>query len=203
MPVKPTPIVDAEEIKDRAATERLLKKDLQGKYRIELFLGKDRGNMKPTVGAISFWETGVSLHGHGDRNLFICPGKRLGKSACEAFIPGSSHGVSFLVCPSCQTRWQPKEVIDTIFGRHTMQVWAELLELYLRRLNHNADLWVKYSSDDLRAATLLEQQRQLKGDKLDLTRTRRLKVVYPAQRLVRDVANGSSVLSRIHAFLKV
>lgn len=170
------------------------------KFKIELLFNKEFSIIKPVPGIMSFWESGAQLHGGGDSIIHFCPSKKLGKGTCEHYIPDPSHGYGFLVCPACNEVWNGKDVYGQIIGRHTAQQWAQLIELYYRRLDMNCDVVIKYHKNDIRSAA---SQRHAE-DSLGLVRSapKRLKRIYTLSSLMRDMSAGSSLYDRILAFVR-
>lgn len=157
------PVLSEEEkhtIKVRcAALDKLLQDQGKAKYKIEVMFAKARSMHRPCVGMVHFFESGTQFHGGGDTKIYLCPGKTLGKSDCEAVIPFSSNGYGYLLCPGCKTVWQGPQVIGEIAYNLPLRKWAEVLLKHFVRFDHNADLYVKFSKHDIRAAALVEQQR--------------------------------------------
>jgi len=205
-PLEDAPKLSEEEIfsiKQRMEVlDKILAEEQKAKYKIELLFGSTRVPSKPTPGAISFWESGTKLHGGGDAKMYICGGKRAGKSDCEAFIPDVSNGYGFLLCPRCKEVWNGDAVSGEVLARLTMRGWAELLLKYFIKLEHNADIYIKHAKDDVRAAARLEQAKQMGGENLFRARTNRVKYIYPLKNIIKDSANGADLLGRFYALLQ-
>lgn len=189
---------------DRRA--KLLDKELieeqRAKFKLEVLFGKDYSSFKPSAGAISFWANGRQFHGGGDCKMYICPGKNLGRSDCQHFIPDSSQGYGFLVCPKCLTLWQPDQVIGEVLARLSIQSWANVLLKFFLRLEMNADIYVKYHPESLRNAALVEQEQDKGGELLGNARRKRVPFIYPLRNIIKDTSAGASLHGRILAFLK-
>lgn len=183
-----------------AALDKVLAEQQKAKYKLELFFGKARSMHQPVPGALSFWESGNKLHGGGDVKIYFCPGKRTKKSNCEAVIPFSFNAYGFLVCGSCKEVWKGEQVIGEVMGKHTMHQWAELLFLYFNRLEHNCDIYLKHSPNDIRSVAKLEQERNRGGEILHKARNRALHV-YPLKNIITDTSNGADLLARFYSFL--
>lgn len=182
------------------ALDKILAEQGKAKYKIELMFGRARSLRKPTPGMLTFWESGMRLHGGGDTKMYICPGKTRRRNECEAFIPMSANGYGFLICPECQMRWTGDDVFGEIGCVLSMADWSRAILKHFIRLGHNADIYVKMSRGDIRALALLEQQRQHKGEKLALARDRP-RYIYPLKNLIKDCSAGSDLLKRLYAFL--
>lgn len=172
----------------------------QAKFKIELLFTKEFSIIKPVPGIMSFWESGSQLHGGGDAIIHFCPGKRLGLSNCEHYIPDPSHGYGFLVCPACSKVWKGKDVWGQVIGRHTAKDWAVLIEKYYRRLDMNCDVVIKYHKNDIRGAA----SARFAGESLGIARSsaKRLKRIYLLSSIMADMAGGSALYDRILAFVK-
>lgn len=182
------------------AMDKLLADRKKAKYKIELFFGKARSMRQAVPGAISFWESGTKFHGGGDAKVYFCPGKLLKKNECQSIIPFAFNAYNFMVCPTCKETWKAGQVIGEVFGRHMMKQWAELIYLYFRRLDHNCDIYLKHSPDDIRSVAAREQERQQGGELLHKARKRALHI-YPLANIIKDTAAGADLLGRFYAFL--
>lgn len=201
------------------ALDQLLADKGKAKYKLELFFGKDRSLVKPSIGMLCFFESGRKMHGGGDAKIYLCPGFHKksydrglqrwvdvpkGKGPCEAVIPDSSHGYEHLFCPRCKTLWSEPEVIGELPLRLTMQNWAEVLTKYYVRLECNADVVIKYSREDIRTKALMEQARQKGGELLQKAREGRLRAtsIYPLKNIIKDTAAGADLTRQFYKFLR-
>lgn len=177
----------------RAAAEK-------AKFKIELMFTSQFSVIKPVQGVMSFFESGSQLHGGGDTIIHFCPGKMLGRSDCEHYIPDPAHGYGFLVCPKCNTLWKGKDVYGQVLARLTAQGWAEAICRYYMRLDMNCDIVIKYHRDDIRNAM---KSRHI-VDSLGSVRSaqKRLKRIYTLKNLVKDLSAGSSLYDRVLAFVR-
>ena len=183
------------------ALDKLLASQEKAKYKIEVFFGSARSMTHPTAGAMSFWENGTMLHGGGDAKIYFCPGKDLGKNACDKPIPFALNAYGFLVCPHCQQTWKGEQVIGEILAKLSMRGWSELIYKYFRRLEGNCDIYVKHAKDDIRTAAHSEQNKQQHGEVLHKSRQKRALYIYPLRNLLKDTAHGADVLTRFYALL--
>jgi hypothetical protein len=190
-------------IKERMAAIDLLMKDQKdkGKYKIELFFAAARSIHKPTLGVLSFWESGSRLHGGGDCKVYVCPGKHKRVNECEAFIPDAGNASGVLFCPKCGKTWKGDDVIGEHIAVVGMKQWAELLLHYFVRLEHNADIYVKHAKDDIRTVAMMEQTKNKGSELLDKVRTDRALVIYPLKNIIKDTSAGANLLSRFQALL--
>jgi hypothetical protein len=203
-PIENAPVLTDEdkfEIKRRMEIlDKILATQQKAKYKIEILFASKRSTRAPSAGVLSFWESGSKLHGGGDAKMYMCPGKELGRNACDEFIPDVSNGYGFLVCPSCGTTWRGTEVIGEKLLKLSMRDWALVIYRFYIRLQHNADIVVKHPKVDIRLMSELEQQKQHMGDKLGKARNR-LHYIYPLRNIIRDVTAGADPLQRFYAFL--
>lgn len=205
VPIEKAPVLSAEEqdaLRQRmAAMDKLLADQGMAKWKVEVVFFHKRRLFTHSAGAISIWESGTKFHGGGDTKAYFCPGRELKVSDCEAVIPDSSNGYGFLVCPACKHVWTGEQVYGEVFGRWSNQMWAEKILHFFRRLDHNADIYLKYPRHDLRVAARQEQEKQLMGEKLQHVRRERVQYIYPLKNIIIDTANGADLLGRFHAFL--
>jgi hypothetical protein len=172
------------------------------KYKLEAMFEHKHSLTKATFGILSFWQSGAKMHGGGDTKLYLCPGKDLKKNDCTAFIPDSSVGYGFLVCPACREVWQGTQVAGEVCFRLPIQHWASVLVHYFAKLEGNADVYLKYPRHDIRKAAEAEQQRQHMGDKLRVARQGVQKCIYPLRNIIKDTSNGADLYHRFNAFLR-
>lgn len=188
----------------RKALDELLNDNQLAKYKLEVMFRRDRSVHHPFPGVVSFWESGTKLHGGGDSKLYLCPSKDLGKGTCEAFIPDTANGLNHIVCPTCGSLWKGSEVFGEVFYRLPVQKWSEVLLRWFQRLEHNADIRIKFAKDDIRSVALAEQEKQMMGEILTKARSaqRRMIYTYPLKNIIKDTAAGADLQARILAFLK-
>lgn len=182
--------------------DQVLASEQKAKYKIEVMFGRERKMKEASPAMLSFWESGTKLNGGGDAKIYICPGKHLKKSDCEAFIPDSANGYGHLVCPACGQVWKAEQVAGEVLARLTMQGWAQLIHKYYVRLGHNADIYVKHPREDIRISAALEQEKQRKGEVLQKTRSKMVTYIYPLKNIIKDTQNGRDLLTQFYNLLK-
>jgi hypothetical protein len=187
--------------KRQLAFDKLLKEENKAKYKIEVLFAHTRRAHGHSAGALSIWESGTKLHGGGDTKMYWCPGKELKVSDCTGIIPDASNGYGHLVCPDCKHVWQGEQVFGEIFYRLDAEKWSTVLLRHYIRLEHNADIYLKWPRTDLRVASGLEQAKQMMGEKLYATRKDRVVSIYPLRNIVKDVSGGADLQSRFRAFI--
>jgi len=173
------------------------------RYRIELQFDDDKSTWKPSHVLMSFWESGGKLHGGGNTKLYICRAKAQGdERGCGAFIPDFANTGMSLVCAKCGIVWQDSGQVTGELGFYnTMQQLAEYIYHYYRKLDHNCDICLKYSPNDIRNKTVMEQERQRGGELLEKIRSKRIPSVYPLVNIIKDLQGGADIISRFKAFL--
>lgn len=197
----------AAEGKRKALDELLAERNL-AKYKLEVTFNNERSIHKPFGGLVTWWESGSKLHGGGDCKLYVCDNNadypRLEGKGCGGFLPDSSNGLNFIVCPSCGVMWKNEEVVGEVWYRLTIQKWADVLLRWFSRLEHNSDIRIKYARDDIRTAAMNEQARNRGGELLAKVRDpeRRASSIYPLAHIIRDTSAGADLRGRILAYLQ-
>jgi hypothetical protein len=197
-----------------AAEGEKLQKEMAEKadYKIQIWFTSDRKQSGPCSYTVSFWESGKRLHGGGDEMMFVCrrhasapsvkPFEAVGAKVsttdkgCDRLIPGELvQPDGRVVCPHCQTIHRSDQIADSIFYRTDMTKASEILANWWRRLNCNADIYVKFCPTDPRV--------RMMADTLGVKKARQLKglTIYPLQRIIKDTSAGASVEARFRALL--
>jgi hypothetical protein len=184
------------------AVDKLLADYGAAKYKVEIMFSRDYSMQRPSVGVITFWESGAKLHGGGDSSLYLCPGKTLKRNECTKFIPYQAQGMGILICPHCHVQWKGEEAIGQLLFRLSIQKWAEVLLYYYHSLECNVDLVMKYYPGSLISATEKEQNKQQFGEQFGKVRGKRAKRVYPLSHIIKDTSSGADLYGRFLAFLK-
>jgi hypothetical protein len=224
--VKPTPTKVPESqplteqemmaVEERIKGMKLLleEKHSRAKYRMEVFFQAKRSTWKPTIGIISFWLSGNKLHGGGDEKIYLCPGPVIGKDgmsiACQNVLESYGRGrlqapdgtlMEGIHCYKCGRVWPVDKVIGERVFNVSMQGWANILVRYYALFNHDADIMLKYSPDDIRTAAFKEQAFQKGGELLHSSRCKRAKGIYRLANIIKDTSTGSGLYDRFYAFL--
>jgi hypothetical protein len=207
----------AEELLVKKIGEETKKNDEEmakkAKFKIQLWFKSDRHLTGVVAYTLSFWESGKRLHGGGDEMMFICrrhegaplvapfdvarsPAKNMTSRGCGKLIPGELAQLGdVIVCPHCGTRHRTDQIGDSVFYRTTMDKAADVLASWWRKLDCDADIYVKYSPKDPRTL--------LMASATDIATARRMKglTVYPLARIIKDTLAGATVESRFKALL--
>lgn len=176
-------------------------RDNKAKYKLELCFNHKRSRNGLNACIMHFWESGAALHGGGDTRIYLCPGSKIKGNGCMAPIPDSSNSNGKLICSSCGCVWDCEEVIGEIYFNLPLQLLAESINKYYHVLNMHADIYVKYSQDDLRSTMLSEQERNRGGELFAKVRAKRSMSIYPLANIIKDTGAGADLLKRFYAFL--
>lgn len=179
------------------------------KYKIEIHFNKNRTTAGPNTAAISIFESGARLNGEGDELVYICserdrglalnmPGVKdrnviRGYGGCGGIIPGSFLRGGVAKCPKCESMISSESLTSTLLVHLTTKRLAAMTTDIFRRLDSNADIYIKYHPTDLRSVALSS------GDTLDKGRMARGLTIYPIYNIIKDTAGGASVEGRFEA----
>lgn len=190
------------------ALDKLLVNERKAKYKLEVFFDEERSMHRPFGGTVTWWDSGTKLHGGGDSKLYVCDNNadypHLEKRGCGALIPDAASGMTFLVCTKCGALWRNEEVVGEVYYRLSDTKWAYVLLDWFRRLEHDADIRIKYARSDIRTAAMAEVERDRGGELLHKVRDkeRRSVSVYPLMNIIKDTSAGADLYKRILAFLR-
>jgi len=214
-----TVIMSGEELekleRQMKALENILHEKVRAKYKLEVHFGKGRTgrgirSAQPFPGVISVWLSGSKFHGGGDEKIFECPGcdalifphqitqrtvvQKIGGRDVEEFM-----SVSY--CGECAKIWKSEQTIGERFYKLTEQDWAYAILHALRRLGMDADIYAKYSREDVRYKAAMEMARNRGGEELAKAHKLRGLFIYPLANIIQDTKHGSDLYGRIRAFI--
>jgi hypothetical protein len=180
------------------ALDRFFSDRIVARYKIEVQFGKGRSTWQHFAGALSLFLSGTKLNGGGDEKLYMCPGE-----GCRGVIfPKERMGASVL-CRTCEMIWPEAKLIGEKLFRLTPADWAHVILDHFIRLEHNADIYIKFHRTDIRYQTAMEQARQSgRGEILNQARRNRGLHIYPLKNIIKDTKNGADLYGRILAFIK-
>lgn len=181
------------------------KEDLVAKYQIEVQYGQNRTLAGPNVAVVSFYIKGSRLGGGGDEKLYLCeacdatsatqPADKFRDikqrsphvQGCGAFIPPSAIKRDVACCPGCQRLINAAMLTGEVLYKAPTSLLAQRLADYWRRLEGDADLYIKYHTSDIRFQEMVVR--------LGSAKARRLRglLAYPLARILRDTASGKSI----------
>lgn len=173
--------------------------ELIATYKIELNFEKGRSVNKPFAGSLVVWRSGSALGGGGDEIMYPCPDDR-----CIGFIPPEliSAIAQKAGCPKCQKLWHQNQLMEMRLFKLPVHSWSVVVTKYFIRLNHDADIYIKTHPIDIRSQTLKEQMRDRGGEELLAARMGRIPVIYPLDRIFKDLSAGADLEKRFRAFLE-
>lgn len=185
--------------------KQLLPPEDKAKFLLEIVFNEERSVHKPFGGFIMAWTNGGFAHGGGDEKLYFCPAKveRGGHiRTCAAPLPPNliKHGVG--ICLACRQPSEDRKFVGEVFFKLPMQHWVTVLTRYYARLDGDADLSISIMRGDLQEAARQEQERELRGDKLEAVRGKREIVRYSLKSIIRDTSGGATLESAFNAFLR-
>jgi hypothetical protein len=178
------------------AIDAFFAKRVDATYKIEIQFGKERSMMRPFAGALSLYLSGTKLNGGGDEKLYLCP-----KEGCKGIIYPKERLGAQVMCRECEMMWPENSLIGELFFRLTAQDWASVLLNYFQRLEHRADIYLKYHPTDIRAQTEAEIAGKKKGELVNKARNSRGLHIYPLRNIIRDTSNGADLYGRFKAFI--
>lgn len=184
--------------KKMEALDKLLKDQVRAKYKIEVQFGKGRsaGGPKHFPGAISLYLSGTKFHGGGDEKLYMCP-----TEGCIGVIDPKYRNGSQVLCPKCDRIHDENTLVGELLYRLTPQNWAFAILRLFERLEHNADIYLKYHPTDVRYQTMMEMARAQGGEQIAKARKNRGLHIYPLKNIIVDTKNGADLYKRILAFI--
>lgn len=177
----------------------------KARFTLEIAFSEKRSMFKPFAGVVVAWSNGGFLHGGGDQAVYFC-GQRIarkdgGSRTCATPLDARLITKGVAVCPSCRRASKPADLVGQVIAKSTFQNWVTLVIRMINHLECNADLRMCAIGDDLRKANELEMQKEHRGDLLTKARQARSWTSYPLSRQIKDLTAGSSLESRIRAFL--
>jgi len=179
------------------ALDKFFAQRIQATYKIEVEFGKGRSTWKHFPGTLSLYLSGTKLHGGGDEKLYLCP-----RDDCTGVIfPGERLGAQ-VHCRKCQMMWPETQLVGEIFYRLSPNDWSVVIHRFFVRLDHNADIYLKYHPTDIRYQTAMELARKRGGEAVNKARNNRGLHIYPLKNIIKDTSTGADLLKRIEGFIK-
>jgi len=178
-------------------------------YRVQVNFGTGRTPQGPNKGAITLWASGRKLHGGGDEMIYLCKevdfgsseyvdfkvGRSTGGGGCGAYILPDFIRGGVAVCPRCNKLIAAERLTGQVYFRSTTRDLAAAVAGYVRLLDFDADVVVKYAEDDIRYHTVVQQKGVAEARKL------RGMLIYKLDRIIQDVAGGADLENRCFALL--
>lgn len=185
--------------------KKILPQEDRSRFLLEVFFNDERSLHRPFGGFIMAWTNGGQFHGGGDEKVYFCPNKvdKNGETKiCAAPMPPSliRHGIG--MCLSCRQPSADRNFVGEVYFKLPMQHWVTVLTRYYARLDCNADLKISVMQGELRKASDIEQEKELRGDVLEDLRAKRYSVRYSLKSIIRDTSAGATLESAFSAFLR-
>ena len=193
----------------------------KARYKIEVMFSKHRSTLahKPSPCMLLIWESGKRFHGGGDQKMYWC-----GYKDCDRPLSSDNFAYMHVVCPHCNRElWLDPEsrdnhikaarkqgadvaglmrmpfVVGERLANLTPPKLAELIEVTWRKLNGDADVYLKYSPYEIRYDVLHETSRDI--DNLDKVRVQRQPVIYTLKNIMKDISAGADIRKRFLAMI--
>lgn len=190
--------VIGEELKKLLTPEDLEK----AKYKIEVIFPPSRKNVNVTACAVTTFKSGKKLHGGGDELLYLCRNEKDAKIGCGNVLKGDlmlSQGhdgpSSVYYCEKCKKYVNRELCASTLLYKLPIKTIAANIYKLFRQLDSNADIYLKYTRSDIRAANSSPQ-------KMAQLPTKTEYAIYTLKNIIKDTSNDSQVINKIEAFLK-
>jgi len=181
----------------KAALDKFFAKRIEAKYKIEVQFGKARSTWKPFPGAMSIYLSGTKLHGGGDEKLYLCPDDN-----CYGIIYPTERLGPSVMCRSCEMMWDENKLVGELMFNLTPANWAQAIHKMFLRLEHKADIYLKYHPEDIRCRAQAEVAKSRQGDMINEARSARALHIYPLQNLIKDTSAGAQLYDRFLAFIQ-
>ena len=180
------------------------------KYKIEIQFGKRRTTSGPNACAVTIFESGKRLNGEGDELVYLCaerdkglalnmvgvPDRKIerGQEGCGKIIPSDNIRGGVAIC-SCEKRRMiaSESLTSTLLVNLRTERLASMIAETFHKLEDNADVYIKYHPEDLRALTLTL------GNELNDARMKRALTIYPLANIIKDLTSGATLESRLIA----
>ncbi len=227
MPVRRTSALSKKEKpkpKITVAEMEAVKKELglRAQYKIEILFSRHRSPnlMKPSPLMLLIWESGKRFHGGGDQKMYWC-----GYSNCDMPVSSELFAYMHVVCPHCNRELflDPKSkqahvksmqdrglnpddmrgipyVVGERLANLTPPKLAELLEKTWRKLNGDADIYLKFSPYEIRYDPKYDDNSRT-IDNLERVRLQRQPVIYTLKNILVDLAAGAELRTRLLAMI--
>lgn len=176
-------------------------------FKLEVyFAGGPRKNVDVT-GILTAWTNGGFLNGGGDQIVYFCPkmhdigsgNKRTCLTPIDVQFATSQHAV----CPTCRGVSKPVDLVGQILAKVPMQRWATYITKFFHVLGCSADIRICVAKgESMRVAADAETERERGGERYNAVYAAREWITYPLSTIVKDTSTGSTLETRIKAFLE-
>jgi len=227
MPVRKTDVRDQGEspkpkltVAEMQATKEEMK--LRAKYKIEIIFSRHRSSRleKPSPFMLLIWESGKRFHGGGDQKMYWC-----GYPDCDMPISSDLFAYMHVICNHCNRELfldpsAKRSHVDSVKDRGlnpegikripyvvgerlanlTPPKLAELLETTWRKLEGDADIYLKYSPYEIRYDPKHDSDNKA-IDNLNQIRVQRQPLIYPLKNIIKDLHAGADLRKRLLAMI--
>ncbi len=169
---------------------------IKAKFKIEIKFRGDRKLFGDNSIGWQVYESGKHLHGGGDELVYWCISRKEDGTGCGAPIIGSNIIQGVALCMSCKRQINASMLTSNFVIKMTMHKLATECAKLWRKLDGSADIYCKYSREDIRYK-IMEQ-------KVGAEKARALQglFIYPLSNIIKDCSAGASLESRLEAFFK-
>jgi hypothetical protein len=201
---------------DKFFQRKAEEKKEKARYKIEVIFSKHRSSLahKLSPSMLIIWESGKRFHGGGDQKMYWC-----GYPDCDMPMSSDFFAYMHVVCPHCQRELfldpdsrevhkkalikqgkDPRELdrLAEVRGERlqnlTPSKLAELLVITWRKLDGDADVYLKYSPFEIRYDILHETSKDI--DNLDKVRVQRQPLIYTLKSILKDISAGADLHKR-------
>lgn len=167
----------------------------KAKFKIEIKFRGDRKMLDTNAVGWQVYESGKHIHGGGDELVYWCLSRK-GDGGCGAPIVGNNIIQGVALCPGCKRQLNASMLTANFVIRMSLKKLAEETAKLWRKLGGSADIYCKYSREDIRY--------KITEQKVGAERARELQglFIYPLANLIKDTSAGSSLESRLEVFFK-
>lgn len=170
---------------------------IKARWKIEITFLHNRQLHGKTPYACQIWESGKALNGEGDALAWWCLDGREGHNdGCRGIIPQDCVQNGIAVCPNCHMTINAGLLCEKTGGNASMQeLSVYLADLFRKRLNSNADIYIKFHKTDPHYLAMLQRKGKATADRLKGMH------IYPLRNIIRDVSAGADLATRFKSFL--
>jgi len=181
---------------DAATQKKIDDATIKAKFKIEIKFRGDRKIFGDNSIGWQVYESGKHLHGGGDELVYWCISRKTDGQGCGAPIIGSNIIQGVALCTSCHKQINASMLTSNFVIKMTIPKLASETAKLWRKLEGSADIYCKYSREDIRYKIMeqdvgAQKARELQG-----------LFIYPLANIIKDTSAGSPIESRLEAFFK-
>lgn len=181
---------------DAATEEQIDSAQIRARFKIELKFREERSLLDDVSVGWQVYESGKHLHGGGDELVYWCLSSDGLEQGCGAPIIGSNIIQGVALCMGCNRQINAAMLTSNFVIRMTLRKLAQETAKLWRKLDGSADIYCKFSPEDIRYKIMVKKIGSDKARKLQGL------FIYPLTNLIKDTSAGSSLESRLEAFFK-